>query len=154
MNDDQTSVGIGTYLLQFTGIYLLVSILVMAFVQFTGIDPPSVVGMLSVMVAAMVTGQSFASKHKRVMARGEKVKFATFSALIACIASLILALCLLAILGVPLTYTGVMTAFAMPEMPGWVWLLIFAAAFIISAAVAYFTVNITAKAVLTKQAKP
>ncbi len=154
MNDNQTPVSIGPYLLQFTGIYFAVNIAVMAFIYFTDINPPSVTGMLSVLVAAMTSGQSFASKHLRLMSRGERGKFALLAALVAVIGSFVLILGLFAILGVPLNYAGMMEAFGMPDMPSWAWILISLFAFIVSAIVAYFSVNITAKGYLKKLSKP
>jgi hypothetical protein len=150
MTDNAPAVSLTPYLLQFAGIYTIVSILMMAFFYFAEIDPPSVTSMLSVMAGAMIAGQNFATKTRRLMGRRERITFASLSSIIAVVGSLALIVAVLFFLGVPFSHSAMTTALGLPDILGWIWFALLALSLILSWVVAYFTVNWTAKGYLKK----
>jgi hypothetical protein len=150
MIDNTPTVSLTPYLLQFAGIYVLISILVMAFFYFTEIDPPSVTGMLSVMAGAMIAGQNYATKTRRLMGRKERLTFASLASLIAVVGSIALLVVFLLFMGVPFSFTAMTTTMGLPDIPVSIWFLLLALSLVLSWVVAYFTVNLTAKTYLKK----
>jgi hypothetical protein len=128
-----------SYALKFTGISILLSLLIVVITELLKFDVPSSMGIITLVAASAPVAQGFVTKNGRVMSKGERVSFATLGTIFSILASLVLYAGFLKFSGVELTAATLNEAFGTTEIPWGILAAILAFALVVSWVVLYFS---------------
>jgi hypothetical protein len=128
-----------SYALKFTGISILLSLLIVVITELLKFDVPSSMGIITLVAASAPVAQGFVTKNGRVMSKGERVSFATLGTIFSILASLVLYTGFLKFSGVELTGATLNEAFGTTEIPWGILAAILAFALVVSWVVLYFS---------------
>jgi hypothetical protein len=141
MNDATASqpVSMMSYALKFTGISILLSLLIVVITELLKFEVPSSMGIITLVAASAPVAQGFVTKNGRVMSKGERVSFATLGSIFSLLASLVLFAGFAKFSGVELSVATLNEVFGTTEIPWGILAGILAFALVVSWLVLYFT---------------
>lgn len=147
------SISMLSYALKFTGISILLSLLVIAITELLRFDAPSSLGIFTLVVAVAPVAQGFVTKNGRVMSKGELVSFATLGSIFSLLASLVLFAGFMKFSGVEPSLAALNEVFGTTEIPWGILAAILAFALVISWLVLYFCAGWMCKGAMKRLAK-
>jgi hypothetical protein len=118
INTSLERVSLWPHVLQFAGIFALLSIAVSLFFGLIGYDAPSAMGIITVMVSLSPVGASFVKKYGRVMTTGERALFAVLALVATFAVTLVMLVVFLMLAGLPVSMQGFGQVVDIPAIGG------------------------------------